>query len=44
MTQIGIETEASIFDVDPAAIWREIVKKPEELFAKLGEIILGQQE
>ena len=43
MTQIGIEPEVSLFDVDPAAIWKEIVKKPEELFTKLGELILGQE-
>jgi hypothetical protein len=43
MTQIAnIESEVSLFDVDPATIWQEIVKKPEELFKRLGEIILGQ--
>jgi hypothetical protein len=44
MTQIAnIETEANLFDIDPAAIWKEIVKKPEELFKRLGEIILSQE-
>jgi hypothetical protein len=44
MTQIAnIESEANLFDIDPAAIWKEIVKKPEELFKRLGEIILSQE-
>lgn len=42
MTQIGIESQN--FDADPAVqIWHELIKVPEMVIQKAGELVLGQE-